>query len=251
MKYIYLFLMFMFVFCANAFCDAYSADFFEITKSTCGNKTLSDIRTMVREKVKDPSNSFGGTRYTDAQVNRYINLTQKEICINTGFLKATSTGTLTANTTEYYLPTNMFFIERVQFGDEDTLAETTMLQLDNNEYGWFDVSASSSTHYYTMVGLQKIGFYPPPEYSNVAVTIYYAKIPIDMSSDTDEIFESDPKLNVFQDVIVMGALTHLLFLENDARWSSMEQKYMAYLERIKMQWNIQPNYQPGVRLKRT
>lgn len=250
MKYIYLFLIFVFAFCCNAFCDAYSADFFEITKSTCGNKTLSDIRTMVREKVKDPSNSFGGTRYTDTQINRYINLAQKEICINIGFLKATSTGTLTANTTEYYLPTNILFIERVQYGDEDTLYETTMAQLDNDSYGWFDTSASSSTAYYQMTGLQKIAFYPPPLYSSVAVTIYYAKIPIDLSSDSDEIFESDPKLNVFQDVIVMGALTHLLFLENDARWGSMEQKYMAYIERIKSQWNVLPNYKPGIRIKK-
>lgn len=249
MKYFYLTLIYI-IFCISAAYCTYTANFYEVTKSTCGNNTLLDIRTLIRDKVKDPSNSFGTTRYTDAQLNNFINMAQKEICINTGFLKATCTGALTAYTTEYYLPTNMLFIERVQYGNEDTLNETTMAQLDNDSNGWFSVDASSPTAYYQMNGLQKIAFYPPPLYSNIVVTIYYAKIPTNMINDTDEIFESDPKLDVFKDVIVMGALTNILFLENDSRWASMEQKYMAYLERIKSQWNVLPNYKPGVRIKK-
>lgn len=228
---------------------AYTSAFTEVARSTCGNSTLVDIRNEVRRKINDPSNVYSTNRYSDSDLNYYINQAQKEICLETQCLRSYATATLTAGTTDYYLPTNCLGIDRIEaFGT--LIQETDIKDLDRDDDGWFTVDPDSPTYYYPNKGLQTIGFYTAPEYTSATVELWYTKIPANMTSDTDEIFNSDPKLNEFQYVLVLAAISHILFIEADPRWTTIEQKYVALLDTLRKLWNYRPNYNPSIKIRR-
>lgn len=234
----------------NCCATGYDSDFYDITRSTCGNSTLSEIRTEVRRKINDPTNSYSTNHYANADLDYYINQAQTEICIQTQCLHAYATGYLTGGTTAYYLPENLLAIERIVYMNETLLPETDVADLDRDSSGWFTVSESSPTYYYPLRGLQEIGFYPCPEYDDGMTEIWYVKVPADMDDDDDEIFNSDPKLEFFKNVLVLGAVAEVLFIENDARWTTIETKYSSLIQSMRQLLNIRPNYRPGIKIRR-
>ena len=244
MKKIILFLTFLFL---PSVLFAYTSAFYEVTRSTVGNSTLSDIRTSVRIEIEDSSNTYGTNRYTDAQINSFINTVQQEISIITKCLHTEATGQLTAGTTYYYLPQNCVGIERVLFEDnDDILEEKNPYDMDKTNADWYSAGSSSSTAYYRFPGYEKIGFYPCPEYSDGVIRIWYVKAADLMNDDADEIFDSIPILEYFKRTIVVGASSLIFMIENDARYQTKYQEYTAYINLILKHYDYTPNYNPTI-----
>jgi len=247
MRYIYIAFFYILVIVSSAFC-IYSPSFYEITRSTCGNATLSDIRTLTREALNDPSNSYGTNRYTDIELNKYINIAYEDLCIQTQCLHSSATGYLTAGTTYYTLPQNCLAVERIIFDGDMLLPVNNPYDLDATQNGWFDAATSSPTAYFQFSGYYTLGFYPCPKYSSGTINMWYIKTPTTLVNDTDEIFDSIPLLNSFRRAIVQGAIYMLLIQEGDTRATTAVQEYNQYIELIKRYYYLQPTYQYKARI---
>lgn len=231
--------------------NLFAVDFYEIERSTVGNSTLSDIRDLVRNRVDDPSTSYGDPRYTNALINEFINEGQRDVTINTNCLWSSCTGFTVADQAEYDLLTNIWAIDRVVWNDDYILGPKDIYEMDADNASWFDTDASSSTAYYWYRGMpDKIYFFPTPENSTGTLKIWYIKLPENMTSDSDEIFDSNAKLEAFKESLVHYATYRIFFLEGDPRSQTAWQEYNAYLGVIKKTWDIQPNYKPSLRLWR-
>jgi len=228
--------------------NSYSTTFYEITRSTIGNTTLSTIRTLVRREIDDPTNSYGTNTYSNSYLDDYINISHRDIVYNTQCLHAKATGYLVAGTTEYDLPTNLIAIERVRYND-DILPEKDIYAFDEDNSSWFTADVSSPTAYYKFEGIHKIGFYPCPKYSGGLTTLWYTKYPDILDDDTDEIFDSDPKLEPFRRAIVCLASYYILFQEQNPKSETLYREYQAYLKSIKDNYNLRPNYRPEMRTR--
>ncbi len=232
---------------------SYTASFYEISRSTSGNSNLQDIRVLVREEINDSTNTYNTNRYTDAEINKYINIIHEDVCINTQVLLTQCTGQLTAGTTEYYLPLNFLAFQRVIYdpvnGDTDyLLEEKNPYDMDVDNSGWFTVAPSTPTNYYRYPAYNKIGFYPAPAYSSSVVTIWYIKRPDELTSDTDEIFDSIPVLESFRRAIVVGTSGIIYMQEGNPMYSIKLQEYSGYIENIKKSYDLMPNYDPSIRV---
>lgn len=238
----YLLLSMFFLCCISFSYSTYTASFYETTRSTSGNTSLSTIRTLVREEIQDPTNSYGTNRYTDTKLDRYINIIHEDISLQTHCLHTTATGYLVAGTTSYYLPLNCISIERVIFDTDTLLAVKNPYEMDEVDTGWFDASVSSPTAWYRFPGYEQISFYPAPKYSNGYIKIWYIKKPTALSSDTDEIFDSIPALDVYRRAIVVGVAYILFLQENDPRANTKFQEYAQYLDTIRRLFDMNPTY---------
>jgi len=245
-RLLYLLGFLIFIIISNCF----AVDFYEVTRSTCGNSTLSDIRDMIRNRIDDPSTSYGDVRYSDSFINNLINIAQRDITINTNCLWSTCTGYTVADQAGYELLDDIWAIDRVVWNDDYVLTPKDVYEMDSDNANWFDVSSSSSTDYYWYKGDDDIYFFPTPEYSTGTIQIWYIKLPDDMDSDSDEIFDSMPKLEAFKEALMHYVTYRIYFLEGDTRYQIAWQEYNAYIDMIKKTWDIQPNYKPNLRLWR-
>ena len=241
-KIIFILGIFIFLFCNALF----AVDFYEITRSTVGNSTLSEIRDLVRERIDDPETSYGNTRYSNAFINSLINMAQRDISINTQCLWSSCTGQVTQDVAEYDLLNNIWAIDRVVWNDDWVLKPKSIYDMDNSTIDWFDTTTSSSTIYYWYRGQRQIYFYPTPEYSGGTIQIWYIKLPDDMTADSEEIFDSDVTLEAFKDALVVYSMAKIYFFEGDTRASTSFQEYLAYLDMIRKNHNITPDYKPSL-----
>lgn len=228
----------------------YTSDFYEISRGTSGNHTLSEIRTLTREEINDPENDYGTNRYTDAELNKYINIIHEDICIITQSLLTQCTGMLTSGTTEYYLPLNYLALQRLVYNpinaDSYLLDEKNPYDMDSRNSEWFNVEPSTPTNYYRYPSYNKIGFFPSPAYSSSTVTIYYTKRPDELTSDSDEIFDSVPVLDSFRRTIVVGVAALLFMQEGNSMYQVKLQEYNGYINNILRSYDLMPNYQPNI-----
>ena len=102
----------MLLFCVHT---GVQASWSEYSRSADGSSaiSLSDVTLRVREIVDDPNSVSGTTRYSSDTIHTLVNTANRMFCINSRALETYATQQLVLNTTEYALPTNMLYIERV------------------------------------------------------------------------------------------------------------------------------------------
>jgi hypothetical protein len=215
---------------------------------------LSDIRTLVREEINDSTNAYNTNRYTNAEIDKYINIIHEDIAILTQTLLTQCTGVLVNGTTEYYLPLNFVAFERVLFEPVDTsknkvlLKEVNPYDMDVSNSGWFNVKTSTPNSYYKYPSYNQIGFYPCPNASGATIRIWYIKKPNLLVNDTDEIFDSIPILDTFRRALVVGTAALLFMQEENQAYSIKIQEYGGYIGNISRSYDIMPNYNPPAKI---
>ena len=181
--------------------------------------TLGDVTNRVRIIVDDPNSTNGTVRYSSSTYYTLINTAQKLFCVNAKALTTSATQQLLANTTEYALPTNCLFIERLAIdtdanGDFQYLTMDTVWNLDLITPDWSVLDSSQTpTSYY--VRNRQLGFYGVPNNTGAIVRIWYIKPPSDMTADTDVIFDNYSQLEPYWEALANYAAYHIFLQEGN------------------------------------
>lgn len=120
---------------------AYSWTEYDRSTSFTGTVTVDDVTTRVRRIVDDEYSLYGSVRYSSATIYEMVNVAHKMFCISSQALTTWATGQLTASTTEYALPDNCLFIERVTLDKKDGngayyIPQKTVFDLDLDIKTW-------------------------------------------------------------------------------------------------------------------
>lgn len=135
---------------------------------------VSDAITHVKRQFGDES----GVQIIDSDVIRWVNMAQREIISKTHFLKATASSMVVSGQQTYTLPADIVDIEAVQVGNF-VLQRTTF----SDAVGTMQMSAMNSgspVYYWEYAG--SINFFPVPNNSTDTLTIYYACVPIQVTT---------------------------------------------------------------------
>lgn len=202
------------------FCSvsAYGA-WVEDSRSTANSViTLSTVTLRVREIIDDPNSTNGTMRYSSSTIYGLINTAQRLMCVNTWALTSWATQTLSANTTEYALPSNCLSIERVTIdknadGTEEYIPYITVHHLDIDKGKQWTVADSSQTPTTYYIRNRYIGIYPVPNNAGAILKIWYVKIPSIMSTEGTYIFDGYTPLEVYWEALASYAAYQILLQE--------------------------------------
>lgn len=154
--------------------------------------TLGTIRTLVRDRLDEDS----PRRWTNAQLDRWINEGARDVARRTECLHAKSSAiAVTANTqvTSLSTLTTLLKINRVEW---KTDGDSRVIALEYRDYNsmdavWWDAkeTATSTPGYYTLTGnppALSITVYPIPA-SAGTITVYYWRLPTEATADADTV----------------------------------------------------------------
>ncbi len=146
-----------------------------------------EIRSIIRDLVRDASTDSSKQHWTDSEINDYINIAQKRIASLTWCQQNYYDLSISSHFAVYTVTDTVFTITRVTI-DNKAIEETTLQKLDAGNSEWdVNVTSAEPTEYYIFQSTgtnMKIGFYPPPD-QNYTARIYYYEIASDMTSDSD------------------------------------------------------------------
>ena len=210
--------------------------------------TLSTVTTRVRNIIDDPNSENGTIRYSSATIYDLINTANRMFCINTKSLQAFATQQLTAGTTEYLLPDDMLYLERVTLNRHDGngpsfIPQKTVWGLDLEQTDWA-VETSSPTSYY--LRNRYIGLYPFPQYSGAELAIWFIKYPSIMTAEGDIIFDNNPMLEPYWEALAAYAAYHIFVMEGDmTRAGQYSQIFTSMLGLSNQIGVINPEFSPS------
>lgn len=208
--------------------------------------TLSDIRTNVRLIVKD-SNS-NRQRFSDANLNSLINVGQREASgASYAIVKSTSIS-LTANGTNYTLPTDLITIKRVQLDNLD-LRQASPEGLDSDPGGkWEDQTGRPKNYYQLFSNPSDVSVFPVPSTTSHLGTleVFYYAFADDLSSDSDTPFNAISRYTIYHDILTYYAAWRLLLIKGEVeKAATYQQLYETRLLALINRANEQPNYRPS------
>lgn len=213
--------------------------------------TLSEIRTNARLLIKDSSSSR--QRYTDAQLNKFINEGQKDVINNTWVITKSTTITLLNGTTYYSIPSDTLSVYRVT-RERKNLPETSLQKLDGDSSNgsWASSGGTPISYFQDPSQTNKIGFYPWPNSSSSTgtVTFFYYAQGTDLSSDSDEPFNGEDRFTPYHDLLEYFVAYRVYVLEGEADKATLyrqeyENRLMLMAGRIGMRQNYLPSFSGG------
>ncbi len=145
---------------------------------------VSEIATRVKRTFGDE----GGAQILDADIFRWINDAQRDIAVNNNVLQVSGNAATTASTPGVTLPVGILKIHSLRWLGLPLKALT--VQEADEILGAPGVTSAQGyptglpTHYWIFAGT--INLYPAPSYNGTTdLTIYYTKIPTDVTLLTD------------------------------------------------------------------
>jgi hypothetical protein len=192
-----------------------------------------EIRTMVRSLVRDNTPSSGSPVFSDTLLGEYINIIQREIAMNTWCIEDSHTYTIVAGQREYQFTSDMVAITRVTL-DNELIEQKSIAKLDDSDTWEVNVQTATPTNYYVRhTTVSVIGFDTFPSTStDTSFTAWYVKNPTEMSSDTDEPFNGQARLEPFHYAIVLGASALISYAYGKP--SDGDKYYTLYIDRVKV-----------------
>lgn len=169
--------------------------------------TASEILSRARINLKDQGTSSDRKSFTDATLLQYVSDGQREANSYAWLLIQRYTFTLTANTTEYALPSDFIASQRVLYRRGTTwlkLEQTSFNQLDAESSGWMGISAGIPNKYYIyMTTTPVIGFVPAPSSASTGtIQLDYVASTIDVTSTSDTPFNGFAILTPYHSALV-------------------------------------------------
>lgn len=211
------------------------------------SSTLSELRTEIRLLIKDPSATR--QRYTNSQINTFINEAQRDVVNNTWCISKNTSITLVSGTTYYSLPTDLIAIQRVT-REYRNLPETALIKLDSDftNGAWANSGGTPTNYFQDSSQTDKIGFYPWPNGSSSTGTvrlIYYTQAS-DLSSDSDEPFLGLDRFVPYHDLLIYFVAYRVYLLEGEIeKASSYRQEYESRLAIMGTRVGSKINYIPS------
>ncbi len=212
-------------------------------------RTAAELVTEARELARDPS-ATGRTRFTDAQILKFINRGMRDTISYTQCLRDNYTFELVALTTWYDLPSNFISVIRVKLKAEDylVLEEKSLAGLDRETEGWETVQGQPDEYYVSFSSRTKISFYPIPATHTDTGTIhidYYTQADILTVSDTP--FNAVTEFTPFHSMLSFYAAAEMTVIDG---LFGLSDRYMArYItdrERFKLSCIQRPGYRPSI-----
>lgn len=190
------------------------------TINTATATTLLEIKTKVRNYLHESDTT--NTNYNDTMCVEAVN-TSIEFLINTlptschYNLLELKLQACTPNVGEYALPTDFKFIVSTKFYADNT----PMIQLSPMNFATARNKATAKDPAFMIYG-SKIYIFPYPTL-NQQFDYMYMKQPAKMVSDSDTI----PLLPIYDEPIVLGAVVHILNMDNQSVRAATIEKYLA------------------------
>lgn len=225
----------------------------EFDRGTTGcSITLSSVTARVREIIDDPNSTNGTVRYSSATIYNLINTAQRLLCVNTLCLESYVYQALTANTTEYLIPSDCIAVTRVTI-DEDAddtkeyIPQLTVFHMDVDKGKQWNVAESSQipTAYY--LRNRYIGMYPVPDNAGAILTVWYIKVPALMDSEDDYIFDGFAQLEMYGEALAAYAAHQILMQEGKPEiLESLSAIYAGTFNAIKAWIRYKPDHDPDM-----
>jgi hypothetical protein len=180
--------------------------------SVAWSLSLADLETNIRRNVRDVSSTQ--QRYSDTIIDALINEAQRAVINDTWAVNSYTSITLVSGSTYYTLPATTIKVWRVTL-DGANLPELDLKQLDADSGNGVWSSTGTATAYFldpsstTVIGLQ-----PYPNSSGGALKVFFHKLPVDLSSDSDIPFDGDIRLYAYHDLLVYHVSFRLLVIED-------------------------------------
>ena len=204
--------------------------------------TLSSIRNEIRELNRDDQATSTRQRWDNTELEKRINIAQKDIVAETRCLDARIRITTIADQREYILPNIVGEITRVSYSNSDDtttyrrLPRVNFSKLDRDDSDWDDESSGEPDCYYTRKAC-RVGLSPPPSSDYVGTSylqIDCVYIPADLDEDTDVPFNDRKSLYPYHQLIVWY-VCHLCMLEigNIQMAQHYNNLYLVGMERLK------------------
>ena len=231
--------------------------------------TRAEIRSITRDMIMDAGTSSDKQHWSSTTLNNYIDLAVQEIvgvswCMKNSYSFTISTG----GVRDYALQNDIAQIERVTIHEPDTAAnvsekencvaleEVSMISLDNSSSDWESFFSTYSygnhakpTRYFTYQSTATyllIGFKPPAD-KTYTITVYYAEIPDDMTSDSDVPFREIDQLVPYHDLICLWVAARICAFDGKLDLAKYwDSRYLARLGEATKSLNWKTNYQQGI-----
>jgi hypothetical protein len=197
-----------------------------------------DIRSEIREILKDTSTDTTQQRWSDAILNNRINRAQGKIAALTKCIGKRGTDIDIVNgTSEYDLDATYLSTVQVQIkdlaGNFSPLEKKTEEELNLYHPYWRQDVGAPGIYY---IARNKIGLYPCPDYSrNGGLRMDYYCRPTDMTQDSDIPFDSKAILTDFHDLIVIEACRVSKFASGEKEdYLMLEQEFAKRIKEMKV-----------------
>ena len=202
-----------------------------------------DIRTVIRQKLKDVGPTSSEYYYSDSELNTRINLVQRDICFRTDAMRRFFYINASTDTRTYVLNADVLKIYSVCFEDKESTGTFKKLDYTNEKAlwrdytNWEDLDSGEPLEWYQIFSSTwatselRIGLKPPPSSVYTSTNGYTLRIRIeaseqadDMTSDSDIPFNGNPRLYALHTAIIYGVCA--MINEN----TIYDQKYRELIE---------------------
>lgn len=143
----------------------------------------SDILSRARVYLKDQSTVPVRQTFSDATLLQYLSDGQREANSFGWLLQSSTTFQLTAGTTEYSLPVDFMFTNRVTYNGQK-ITQTSFDQLDSGSLGWSQASGQPQQYFIDPYSpTPQVGFVPAPAVGSTGtIVIQYVQQTTDITS---------------------------------------------------------------------
>jgi hypothetical protein len=210
--------------------------------------TLSTVTARVRTIIDDPYTTYGTVRYSSATIYGFINDAQHRVFYATQLNEAYAYQALVSGTTEYALPSDCLYIERVTLNTTSSkgayvIPQKTVWGLDDTSSNW-TVQTSTPSSYF--LRNRYIGMYPFPSWDGAILGIWYIKFPTRMTSESDYIFDGLVVMEPYWEVLAIYAAGKIAELEGNTNlYTALVTEWQGALKDLKEYIRFNPNYSPG------
>jgi hypothetical protein len=194
--------------------------------------TLATVRQIVRDRLDEDT----PRRWTNAQLNRWINEGARDIARRAECLQAKNTVSVSANAQTVSLSalTGLIKVNRVEWKGTGSSNVYALEYRDFNSMDavWWDQqdNTTSTPRHYTLIGHPPsltVQLYPIPSTSGTLRVLYW-KLPAEASADSDTVEVPDGWWDVIADYAEYKALRK----DSDARWREAFEIYKDNLAAI-------------------
>lgn len=209
--------------------------------------TFSELRTNTRVLISDSGTATARLRFSNTQVNTFINECQAEsVAAAWPIIKTTSTE-LVAGTTYYTLPAAMLAVKRVTWRNR-VLPEKSIVSLDATKE-WEAISGTPQNYFITFASRTMIGIYPYPADSTSTGTVkidFFAQAN-EMSADADVPYNGIREFYSLHHLISYCAASRLAAIDGQTGVAALYiQIYNQMLTRLAAVALARPSYSPSV-----
>lgn len=220
--------------------------------------SLSDMRTQIRRNVRDTSSDTTLQTFSNAYLLSYINQAQRDINSYVWAVKATTSTTLSANTTYYDMPDAFLAAEQVVWtktttGITSELEEISERSLRQRNPDYERQTAGPPVEYFIRYPKDgsdnlELGVYPAPNSTSTGtLKVDYVAEPADLSGDTDVPFDGYEHLTPYHNSIVHLVTSRLLLIKGKTvEAQAYNALFQSDLDAMASRLGMKPNYNPSM-----